>query len=387
MNKHFLLSIAILLFASFTSCEELEDFLDDVIDDENTPENVTISSLEFIGESVIPAGELFEGVEVGGLSSIDYVSGTYYVISDAPSAPIRFYTMDLTFDENSFSDVSILGQVELLNPSGNSFGDGEADPEGIRFDPETNSIVWTSEGFVNNLVDPFIREASLDGAYIRDFNVPSLFLADTTVGIGPRNNGSFEGICLSVDGKGYWAAMELPLEQDGPAPVFGMDTESPVRIAFVDRSGNFGRQFAYELDPVVRDGGFTLNGVVEILEYARDKFLVLERSFATGTTDGGNDVKIYDVDASGATDISSIDALAGVSIIKATKTLLFDFESIRSQLSTVPSSPDNVVDNIEGITFGPDLPNGHTSLVVVADNNFNAFGEQLNQFIVFEVQP
>ena len=83
---------------------------------------------------------------------------------------------------------------------------------------------------------------------------------------------------------------------------------------------------------------------------------MLERSFATRYSDGGN------------------------------KTLLFDFEDIRAQLSTAGGT-DRVVDNIEGIAFGADLPNGNKSLVLVADNNFSAFGQQLNQFIVFEVIP
>ena len=43
------------------------------------------------------------------------------------------------------------------------------------------------------------------------------------------------------------------------------------------------------------------------------------------------------------------------------------------------------IDNIEGITFGKKLPNGHDTLVLVADNNFNK--EQQTQIIAFEVLP
>ncbi|MEO1655153.1 MAG: hypothetical protein AAFU64_16520, partial [Bacteroidota bacterium] len=39
----------------------------------------TVSSLNFIGEQVIPDGEIFAGEVIGGLSSIDYVNGTYYI--------------------------------------------------------------------------------------------------------------------------------------------------------------------------------------------------------------------------------------------------------------------------------------------------------------------
>ena len=90
-------------------------------------------------------------------------------------------------------------------------------------------------------------------------------------------------------------------------------------------------------------------------------------------------MKIYDVDAGNATDISEINSLADVPYQPAKKTLLFDFEEIRDQLT------DGVVDNIEGISFGPSFPNGNRSLILVADNNFSAFGPQLNQFILFEL--
>lgn len=80
------------------------------------------------------------------------------------------------------------------------------------------------------------------------------------------------------------------------------------------------------------------------------------------------------------------DFLNGVSYKAMSKTLLFNFEDIRQQLSKVTHGTPKV-DNIEGISFGPKLSNGHLSLIVVADNNFSAFGEQLSQFIVFEVLP
>ena len=47
------------------------------------------------------------------------------------------------------------------------------------------------------------------------------------------------------------------------------------------------------------------------------------------------------------------------------------------------------VANLEGLTFGPTLANGHRSLVVVADDNL-PLADSLtdrNQFLVFEVMP
>jgi hypothetical protein len=59
--------------------------------------------------------------------------------------------------------------------------------------------------------------------------------------------------------------------------------------------------------------------------------------------------------------------------------LVFNFNDVKQQLT------QGIIDNIEGITFGPKLPNGNQSLLLVSDNNFQAFGLQLNQFILMEI--
>ena len=41
------------------------------------------------------------------------------------------------------------------------------------------------------------------------------------------------------------------------------------------------------------------------------------------------------------------------------------------------------VDNIEGVTFGPLLPNGKKTLLLVADNNFNPIEQ--SQVFLFEI--
>ncbi len=353
------------------SCAYVDDFTGGKDDEKK---------LNFVDEFVIPDGKMFQNTLVGGLSGIDYALGTWYLISDDPNNT-RFYNATITFDLDGFVDIAINGVNELLDETGFSFPQGTVDPEAIRFD--NGNIVWTSEGNINNGVDPFVRLATLGGTFVCDINLPERYGVSDNPESGPRQNGTFEGISLSYDKQGYWVTMELPLIQDGPAPTT-QDTDSPIRIAYVDASSkHFGKEFAYELDPVVRPAAngssFELNGVVELLQYDETKFLFLERSFSTGYDDGGNNVKIYDVDIAGATDISGFESLSNSEFTPASKKLLFDFEEIRDQLT------DGVVDNIEGIAFGPDFSNGNKSLVLVADNNFSAFGPQLNQFVLFEL--
>lgn len=104
--------------------------------------------------------------------------------------------------------------------------------------------------------------------------------------------------------------------------------------------------------------------------------LVMERSFAVlGSYGGGtgNYVVLYEASAGGATDVLGVDALydggSPIAFTPMSKSELFVFENL------VGLELDKI-DNIEGMTFGPDLPDGRKTLVVVSDDNFNDFGER-----------
>ena len=43
------------------------------------------------------------------------------------------------------------------------------------------------------------------------------------------------------------------------------------------------------------------------------------------------------------------------------------------------------LDNVEGMTLGPKLPDGRQSLVMVSDNNFAT--SQFTQFLLFAISP
>jgi len=73
------------------------------------------------------------------------------------------------------------------------------------------------------------------------------------------------------------------------------------------------------------------------------------------------------------------DSLVNKNYLSANKKLLFDFESVRDQLT------NQIIDNIEGITFGPVLANGNQSLLLISDNNFNPVDKQINQLILLEL--
>ncbi|MBC7650300.1 MAG: esterase-like activity of phytase family protein, partial [Deinococcales bacterium] len=86
-------------------------------------------------------------------------------------------------------------------------------------------------------------------------------------------------------------------------------------------------------------------------------------------------IKIYETDISNATDIKSNPSLQkNTAFTPATKKLLLNMDQLGIY-----------TDNVEGMTFGPTLPNGHKTLICVADNNFSPL--QKTQFLLFEVIP
>ena len=336
--------------------------------------------LRFIDEYILPDKTTFENTRVGGLSGIDYANGIWYAISDDSDFP-RFYSANISYDINGFDSIEITSVTHFKDSIDEVIPKGFVDPESIRYDD--GCFIWTSEGNIKKGLRPFVRISDSVGNFVKELNLANRFLPNDNSDIGPRHNGVFEGISVSKHKKGYWVAMELPLKEDGVEPTLE-ETNSPARIVYINKkTGHSEKEIVYELEKVTRpaiDGAtFELNGIVEILEYDTNRFFVIERSYSMGYSDGGNTVKIYDVDASKATDVSDINSLKDERYTKVTKKLLFNFENIRNELTK------GIVDNIEGISFGPDFANGNRSLIVVADNNFSLYGPQLNQFILFEV--
>jgi hypothetical protein len=122
-----------------------------------------------------------------------------------------------------------------------------------------------------------------------------------------------------------------------------------------------------------------VNGPTEILALSESRFLVLERSFSVGVV--GNQVRLYEINISNATNVLNIASLTSGNHTPVTKRLVLDFETLKVQLGGIA--------NLEGMTFGPKLPNGRQSLIVVADDNFPTADSATdrNQFLVFEVLP
>lgn len=340
----------------------------------------TVTEVEFLGQTTFPTGLTFAETEVGGLSGIVYDADKqlYYSISDDRSEinPARFYTLSIDLSDGNLNDgdVRFEAVTTITNETGEPFAERSLDPEAITL-TENDTLYISSEGDANQLIAPFVNAFSLDGEQLSALPVPDKFLptADQTQGI--RNNLAFESLTVTPDNRYLYTATENALYQDGPAA--SLEDQSPVRIVRYDlQTGTVDQEILYVTDPVAVEpipaDGFKTNGLVELLALDNNgNLLALERGFSTGV---GNTVKLYEVSVQNTTDLQDIPALQDLEVdAVAQKRLLLDFAELGIPL-----------DNIEGLTFGPKLPDGRQSLVIVSDNNFSE--TQVTQFLALAIE-
>lgn len=343
----------------------------------------SIGAIKFLGQYTIAPLTSYNGTTLGGLSSIDYnpATGTFYAMSDdqgsttdAVSGAVRFYDLSMSVSASGISSVAATRVTELKNTDGSAFSFGSVDPEGIRYNPVDETLVWTSEGFNNSAqgqVNPFIRVTGLGGAYDSAYSVPTTYNPTSTTGL--RHNLGFESVAYTPDYKTLFTATENALTQDGTAAT--TTTTSPSRIIrYNAETGAITGQFVYNNEVVQNApnpaGQFTVNGLVELFALDDTSLVAVERSFSVGVA--GNDIRAYLIDLTGATDVSSLTALSGQTYTAVSKTLLFDFDTLGITL-----------DNIEGITRGPTLADGRQTLILASDDNFSA--SSVNQFLAFAI--
>jgi len=352
-----------------------------------------IKEIHFLGEYIVPYGMQFNNTTIGGLSGIDYdiQRDHYYLICDDPSAinPSRFYTAKIVIGQRGIDTVQFIRVDTLLNREGRPFPDirkdriHSADLEAMRYDPSRDEMVWSSEGqrvirdSIRDLQDPAIVITDRNGRYKDSFALPAgmqMKLEEK----GPRHNSVFEGLSFDEDHSHVYVNVEEPVYEDGSKAGLG-DSTALVRILKFNRQlKQCVAQYAYRIEPVPYPanppGAFKINGVSDILHLGNEKFIVIERAFSTGRVP--TDIRIYLADAAGADDISTMPSLKVPTALKPlAKQLLLDMNNTLSL----------DIFNVEGATFGPRLANGHKSLLLVTDNNFNA--KEKTQFFLFEVLP
>jgi hypothetical protein len=353
-----------------------------------TAENKSTPSLKLVSSIEIPFDETFQNTKVGGLSGIDYdtKNDLYYLISDDRSMfnDSRFYTAKIRLLENKVQAIDFQSVSALTNETRKVYGNWNitpttsADPEDIRFNPKTNTLVWSSEGARMLTADKEVLQNTslnfmdLKGGFLGNVTLPENLKMQQQEK-GPRNNGTLEGITFDKKYKNIYTNIEEPLFEDGDQA----NTSKGGLIRFYQFDAKTKKntaQFGYQLEPIAREpnpkGAFGVNGVSAIQYYGKNKLLVVERSYSTGTQ--ACTIKVFLCDLKKATNVKNHPSLQNQKLELASKKLILNMDDLGI-----------FIDNIEGLTFGPKLANGNPSIIFISDNNFS--DKQKTQVLVFEL--
>jgi 3-phytase/alkaline phosphatase D len=333
-----------------------------------------VGDLEYLGIATFTSGTMFEGTEIGGLSGITYDASrdVYYVISDDRSEynDARYYTVAIDLSDGSLEDgdVEFLSYTTILNENGEPFPLDTVDAEGIALRASGQIFISSEQADT----EPFVKRFDWDGYQTATLPIPEKFMPGDDVGV--NGNLAFESLDISPDNKVLWTATEAALKQDGAPPT--LDDPSPSRMLALNAPKRQAMQeYVYMVSPIPQSaGGYADNGLVDLVVVDNGHtLLAMERSFASGV---GNTVRLFEVKTAGATDVSGyFDLDDAPSYTPVSKRMVLELTP-----TTTPKP-----DNLEGVTFGPMLPDGRYLLIMVSDNNFNPPNIQTTQFIAYAV--
>lgn len=323
---------------------------------------------------------------LGGISAIEHVGGNRYLLQPdrgpadgVTSWACRFDAVEITVDPGqmpvvkaSFVATTLLRdeQGRQLTGSTKAFDAHDATCD-LRFDPEGLRRSRDGRLFVSDEYGPAVCEFTAAGMRKARLPVPSRFLIahraatpeeeNLRNSCGRQANGGLEGLAITPGGDRLYAAMQRPLIQDS-RPEGAKRVGTNTRLIEFTLSTAATRELLYPLDD-------TANGISEILAVNEHEFLVLERDGRAGAE--AITKKIFRIDIADATDVGDREILppdgmpSGVTPVR--KKLFLDLLDPRFGLAG-PNSPEKV----EGLAFGPDLPDGRRLLLVAIDNDFVA---------------
>jgi hypothetical protein len=312
----------------------------------------------------------------------------------------RVYLLNISVTPGAPSPVSVtLVDAQLLrNESGVPFTgnaaafDATNSPASLRLDPEGIRVSKGGSLFVSDEYGPFVYEFSAAGRRLRSLAVPAKFLIEhpsATDELPPSNtsgrqaNRGMEGLAITPDGTKLYGIMQSPLIQDGALNSQNQRRGINNRILEIDLATGATREFLYQLSS-------RSNGVNEILAIDDHQFLVIERDGNAGADAAFK--QIFRIDITGADDISGIASLpqtglpdkpgapAGTKVTPVSKSLFID---LLAPEFDIPRA--DFPEKIEGLAFGPRLPDGRILLLVTQDNDFIA--TQSSKIFAFAIEP
>ena len=364
--------------------------------------------IELVGVVSIPAdtqdlskleGSFENGIrhnQFGGISGIDYdaKNDCYWAISDrgpndgAVDWICRAHQLELKLvPGRQAATTKLLKTVILKDPQGRTFSGssaafqyvsaiaGRLDPEGIR--------VFQNSLFISDEYGPYLKQFSLDGTQQAELKVPDSYKIETPHcdeaeekalnQSGRLPNRGMEGLACTVEGR-LFGLMQSPLIQDSQRNDKGSLISMNCRLVAYDSTPAPATEYVYRLED-------QKNKLNEILSIDDNRFLVIERDGEVGTASVFKRIMLAELGQ--ATDVSKIPNLPvelNESLRPVLKSTFIDLLDPAYGL-VGESFPEKV----EGLSWGPPMPDGRKTLVVAVDNDFEPTIP--TQIWIFAIEP
>ena len=353
----------------------------------------TVTNVSFVNGITVAANtlDLTTGSTVdrrfGMFSGLFYdpIRGDWWAIGDrgpgggtlSYDTRISRFTIDVNRATGAISNFQVQQTIKLSNAGGTLNGlapnpitsvGRSFDPEGVVINPVNGNILIADE------YGPSIVEFNRAGVEVRRFTVPANLIPRNAAGmpnfasdagntLGRAANRGFEGLAISPDGRFVYATLQSAMLDE--ANRNGLYS----RIVKYDMTtGEAVAQYAYKFESTGQG-----RGVSEIVALGNDKFLILERNnrgVGIGADFATADKNVFQIDLSGATDISSIILAGGVlpaGVIPALKSA----QIIDLDATTLASLGFKSPEKWEGLAIGPKLDNGKYLILAGTDNDFS----------------
>ena len=303
-------------------------------------------SISTVSQVARPSSATYGAEQISGIT---YAGGDlFYAVDDADN---KLYPLSLSIDRSTGS----------LATSGITIGTGVAmsggiDMEGCAYDPCSRKV-WVSQERISNAAAILREYDPATGEATRTAPLPAIQQK-------AKNNYSLEALTISGDGKTMWTANEEALTVDGNLATNTVG--SVVRLTRFTRESvranwTADGEWAYETQPIgTAKDSYTRSGVSGLCALPDGNLLVLERRCYQNGWFPDFNIRIYQVDFSGATDVSALPALKDATYAKTSKKLLWHY------------THTNDMPNYEGICLGPRLDNGDSVLVLISDGGSGA---------------
>ena len=287
---------------------------------------------------------------------------------------VQRFTLDVNPTTGAISNFAVAETIKFRNagaamnglaPSPTNVLGNSLDPEGFAVNPKNGHFLVSDE------YGPSLIEFDRSGNLVRRYTTPANVIPRSATGVpnfagdagntqGKRANRGFEGLAVSADGKFAYAMLQSAMLDEGAGSgvynrIVKFDTTTGLALA----------QYAYKMDASSQG-----RGISALVALGNDKFLVLERNnrgVGIGADLKTADKNVYQIDLSGATDVSAIDLDSGAAFTAVSKgAKLIDLDA-----DTLAAMGNKSPEKWEGLAVGPKLANGKYLVLAGTDNDYS----------------